>query len=77
MPSQSLLNEVKVSTAAGVGITLTSAVAIPFKWGQSFYVGAGVEVGQRYKSQSLLNEVKVSTKENDRIEYAFVRRNPF
>ena len=61
-PSQSLLNEVKVSTAEDGGVTLQRFVAIPFKWGQSFYQWCGNNRPRTNLSQSLLNEVKVSTK---------------
>ncbi len=63
--SQSLLNEVKVSTSRNhfQRCCVFSGVAIPFKWGQSFYATRGVVwIRPEAESQSLLNEVKVSTR---------------
>jgi len=63
--SQSLLNEVKVSTRRCHGVWNGIKVAIPFKWGQSFYLpGDWIASILPTPSQSLLNEVKVSTAED-------------
>jgi len=59
--SQSLLNEVKVSTLRSKKRIRKITVAIPFKWGQSFYRYPRVYWEGHWQSQSLLNEVKVST----------------
>jgi len=70
--SQSLLNEVKVSTVTlSEGDYSTAGyVAIPFKWGQSFYGMVTIQVGTpAIVSQSLLNEVKVSTRWITRSQY--------
>jgi len=73
--SQSLLNEVKVSTVMVRIVNGLRYVAIPFKWGQSFYGNRfGFDFWQ--KSQSLLNEVKVSTIKMATMQVG-IRRNPF
>ncbi len=57
---------------------MSTGVAIPFKWGQSFYHRFGGTPDAIAVSQSLLNEVKVSTQPMAENGLSIIqRRNPF